>query len=185
MCMGPGSPCFADLVRWLGDRGHKIKSENVANWYTANRDRFDMVSPRYALWRTLTAAEARRERMGKFLDANWERVEASLQEAIATSGGAVKVLELMATLDLGVRVAADQMHSLEVRLDQQKVVQATIAQVFGYLRLELKAQGLDALRVEALEAIEGAIADRIAGENQFLPDSRLPPSHKLPPNTKG
>jgi hypothetical protein len=119
------------------------------------------------------------------LDANWEKVEASLQEAIATPGGVVKVLELMATLDLGVRVAADQMNSLEVRLDQQKLVQATIAQVFSYVRLELKAQGLDALRAEALEAIEGAIADRIAGENQFLPDSRLPPSHRLPPNTKG
>jgi hypothetical protein len=167
LCMVPGLPCFKDLHLWLESRGYHTTEEAVSRWYHANRDRYATVSPRLALWRTLTLADGRRDRLNQFLGDNWETLEQSLAAAVATSGGALKVLELMATVDLGVRVAAAQLNNLEVRLEQKEIIEATIAQVFRYIDLELQGQGLDALRREGLEALEGAIATRIASENRF------------------
>lgn len=166
LCITPGTPCFKRLWEWLGDRGYVTTQEAVSRWYAANRDRFSMVSPRLALWRSLSQADERRQRFGTWLDSNWTDVEQSLGDALR-AGNVIKLLELMATLDLGVRVAASQLHNLETRMDQRVVIEATIAQVFRYIHLELQGNGLDSLRLEALEALEGAIADRIASENKW------------------
>jgi hypothetical protein len=167
LCMVPGLPCFRKLHEWLAERGYRTTEEAVSRWYHANRDRYSTISPKLALWRTLTLADGRRDRLNQFLGDNWEALEQSLVSAIATGSGALKVLELMATVDLGVRVAAAQLHNLEVRIEQKEIVEATIAQVFRYIDLELQTQGLESLRREGLEALEGAIATRIASENRF------------------
>lgn len=169
LCMGPGTPCFQRLWQWLQDRGYHTTQNAVSRWYSANRDRFDLISPKLALWRSLSQADGRRDRLSRLLSEakNWNALEKALEEAMATPNGVLKILELMATLDLGVRVAAAQLHNLEVRLEQQAIIEATIAQVFRYIQLELQGQGMDSLRLEALEALEGAIATRIATENKF------------------
>jgi hypothetical protein len=64
-------------------------------------------------------------------------------------------------------VAAEQLHNLEARVRQEEIVLSTIEQVFIYLEAEMGRQGLDSLRLEALEPMFNAIAARIAHENNF------------------
>ena len=167
LCMVPGTPNYRELHLWLAQRGHHTTEEAVSRWYQVNRDRYSTVSPKLALLRSLAKADARRDSLAKYISDNWDKVEASLESMISTGEGVVKVLDLLNKVDLGVRVAAAQIHNLEVRLEQQTIIEATIAQVFRYIQLELQTQGIESLRVDALEALEGAIATRIAAENRF------------------
>ena len=171
MVYGPGKPRLDKLQQFLATKGHRATPAAIGRWYAANRDRYQVVPPDMALHRTLTGAAARRDRLQAILDRNWPGIETALNNGL--SGGensvktALKLLEAIAALDLGVRVAAQQMHDLEVRIEQEKLVMATIHQVFSYLHLEMERQGVDSLRAEALEPMLNAVSDRIALENKF------------------
>lgn len=164
---GPGTPNFTELAEWLAAKGVKVKRESVAIWYRRNRDRYQTCPPELALWRTLTGAVERRDRLQTLVESNWDALERGFADNLGTPAIALKLLDAIATLDLGVRVASEQLHNLEVKLDQEKLVMATVNQVFAYLALEMERSGLDALRMEALEPMANAIADRISLENKF------------------
>lgn len=167
MVYGPGVPNFQDLAAWLASHGQKVTRQAVSTWYRHNRAKYQTVPPEMALWNTLTNAQTRRDRLQAILDRNWDSVESGLEQSSNDPKVVMELLKAIAALDQGVRVAAQQIHTLEVRLEHEKLVMATVHQVFYYLEMEMQRQSIDALRAEALDSMSQSIADRIAVENKF------------------
>lgn len=164
---GPGTPSFKKLAEWFATKGRKVSEASLSTWYGHNRAKYETCPPELALWQTLTGAVERREQLQAILSQNW----GAIAEGFAAKAGdpkvSLKLLDAIAALDLGTRVAAEQLHNLEARVRQEEIVLSTIEQVFIYLEAEMGRQGLDSLRLEALEPMCNAIASRIANENNF------------------
>ncbi|NJL82875.1 MAG: hypothetical protein HC890_07820 [Chloroflexaceae bacterium] len=164
---GPGTPCFKDLAAWFASKGQKVTESSLSTWYGRNRAKYETCPPELALWQTLTGAVDRREQLQAILSQNWSAIAQGFADQAGDPRVALKLLDAIAALDLGTRVAAEQLHNLEVRVRQEEIVLSTIEQVFIYLAAEMTRQGLDSLRMEALEPMCVAISARIAHENNF------------------
>lgn len=167
---GPGTPSFKELREFLATKGKRVSESSLKTWYERNRSKYETAPPELILWQTMTGAAGRRDRLAELLDQNWDGFAAGVAAAAVDADNSktlFKLLDAIAALDLGTRVASEQLHNLEVKISQEKLVMATVNQVFEYLVLEMGRQGVESLRLDALEAMEDAIADRIALENKF------------------
>jgi len=164
---GPGTPCFKELREFLASKGKRVSDASLSTWYERNRAKYETCPPELALWQTMTGAVERRQELQQVLSQNWSAIADGFASKAGDPKVALKLLDALNSLDLGVRVASEQLHNLTVKMSQEKLVMATIGQVFDYLQLEMERQGLDSLRAEALEPMANAISDRIALENKF------------------